>query len=686
MSASVEKGKVPSASHGGEKEGAELTTTLPREQHGYQNSIFVAISSSGGVSRCHVEKSGPASSLSRDGKKEGATNLVCSGQCTSSGQLVANSSHASDCLRGGCQDSMERVENNVSRIVPECLSSLRTAPLTHVWFAVRTTADDQSREESRSLRDPSANGKAATRSVAVSMCDQFFYECRHICTKGFDFTLHGREWRQVFACSRFDFFDPFTLLLLRVFFALFLLAILVWTNIGSDVPYVYFTFWTNFLATLHAVVATGCSIVALPSILNSTRDRRAQEVFGGTAPVQSVGCSVIEAGDTKDFRDSHQSQGIVVQATRKPNWLVQVFALRRRTRQAYASLQNDSGPCRDGVLDRNGASVFLPLRATSCQTTVTQPDSAVEGVFVQSALGHGASRNLPASERCTYAGCSSDCRTTWGQTHATDSPCQVDLFQEGEKPCTHNEEWKCLAGTEDREPGPEYGPRHQVECDRDQVRASGVQPEGGRATSRTMRSQGEANTSPSGSEQCLVFVLFGVWMMASVAALMCVVIFWCILVPFGQFFRSASSILEHTICLVSAFLITYTGRVPFLVYHFWVASLLSIAYCIVSVIVYTVPVTVGDKVGYVYSIFDFPAHPIQAWVSFLVVSTAGGAVAALIVWLLCWKTNVLFDPACVKVSVYPSGTLSPPPTRYHRRRENSSVSCEVMCEEQVDVH
>ncbi|KEP67498.1 UNVERIFIED_CONTAM: transmembrane protein, putative [Hammondia hammondi] len=175
-------------------------------------------------------------------------------------------------------------------------------------------------------------------------------------------------------------------------------------------------------------------------------------------------------------------------------------------------------------------------------------------------------------------------------------------------------------------------------------------------------------------------------MMANVAAVLCVVVFWCILVPFGQFFRSASSILEHTVCLVSAFLITYTGRVPFLVYHFWVASLLSIAYCIVCVIVYTVPVTVGDKVGYVYSIFDFPAHPIKAWVSFVVVSTAGGAVAALIVWSLCWKTNALFDPARVKESVYPSETLSPPFTRYHRGRENISASCKVMYEERVDAH
>ncbi|CBZ54288.1 hypothetical protein NCLIV_047200 [Neospora caninum Liverpool] len=654
MAASLEKGRSPSAVRLGETEGTAVDSRLPkRERDGCSESNSAALCSTG-VSCPRVEDT-PAS-MNGEGAGERAKSPVCLGKRSASGEPLA-SVYASDMPSGGGEGSMETVETNSTKTALASGSSLRAAPPAHVSFAVCTAADGQRGETSPPLDGRRANEQAAAPASSVSMCHELGYESRQICTKGLDFTLHGRDWRQVFACSRFDFFDPFSLLLLRLFFALSLLSIFIWISMMSDTPYVFFTMWANFLATVHAVVATVCSIAALPSILRSARERRTQESF---MHHDSVSCTVGDARDAKDAGVAQRSGGTAAEAARHRPWWKQVFSLRARTRQAYACLLNDPELCHDGVLfDSKAASASAPLRGTSSQTTATEAESAVESFHVSNFLVH-ASRDSPASAGKKDAGrLSSGSRSTREESPTLGSPCPVRQPHGEGKPGALGEEGKCAG--EGRTLGAGYGDGNShVERVRQEVRVPTPQPEGSRTAAPAERRSEDA-ASPSCSQRFLTFLLFTIWMVATVAALTCVFVFWCVLVPFGEFFRSPSSVLEHSVCLVSAFLITYTGRVPFLVYHFWVFLLVSFAYCVMSAIVYAVPLTVGDKVGYVYSIFNFPAKPVQAWLSLAVLSIVGAAFACLVVWSLCWKTNLLFDPARRQWSASRPGTASPAP-------------------------
>ncbi|PHJ23066.1 hypothetical protein CSUI_003079 [Cystoisospora suis] len=152
-------------------------------------------------------------------------------------------------------------------------------------------------------------------------------------------------------------------------------------------------------------------------------------------------------------------------------------------------------------------------------------------------------------------------------------------------------------------------------------------------------------------ERVSAFIIFGTSMTGITASLITVTLFWCVLVPTGTPFKRPVHVACHSLCLISSFLICFTGRVPFLLYHAWFLLSVGLAYTAVNVAVYLVPIRVGKQVGYIYKIFNFPSHPLQAWLSFVFVATIGLCIAAVIPWLFLWKANTRFDPPSSRAEV-----------------------------------
>ncbi|PFH35209.1 hypothetical protein BESB_060960 [Besnoitia besnoiti] len=550
---------------------------------------------------------------------------------------------------GGCRGSVMKIEHKWTQVLGEeaaAAAAPLSPPLPAACGSVADCVGDAAARGS-GCRPCSEAASQVAPMRPVRLCEQLGYEVRQICRgRCFDFSLRWHDWRQVFGCSRFELLDPLTVLLLRLVLAVATIGISVWNNFLSPFPPAYFTSWTNFLAALHATVATVCSIVALHSMLRLARMRRA------SAHKTLAGAGAGEEGETESFttQQVRERLGSVENAP----WWKRLVSLRRRAREAYAALLSRPEIC-------DGAERSHPA-CEPCWKASAQPafesKTAEEKTGVRVALVHPAAHDSPqfAGNPSTVDQLSTDCSTLGkmlggspteallaypgkAEEQAKEGGLGVEFVGCGEA----HDEATCMV----EDPGRECAAVVALET---MEEAGAAVLSGGKGVRGGEEGK---NVSLSFGKRLLYFFLFAVWDIATTATVVCIIVFWGVLVPCGQRVNTALDVLEHSVCLISALFITFTGRVPFLFYHLWVLFLVSLAYCAMSLVVYLVPLTVGDKTGYVYSVFNFPANPALAWPSFVFGLTVGGTAGAFIVWLVCWRVNLLFDPARRQAALRP---------------------------------
>lgn len=441
----------------------------------------------------------------------------------------------------------------------------------------------------------------------VGLCAQFRHEGKQIFSRrAFCFDLNGRDWRQVFGASRFTCLDPFFVFLIRLALWIPMVGVAGW-DLACSFPFVYFTTWTNFFAATHACVALGSSVATLVS-LSRDHDEALSCQKGDSPEKESCGRSsadacVVPVGAAKptglqSVRPLSESRKGV------RHWPSKFFRLRSWIREAYRRLLSDPSLCRDGIIFVPGFLAPSPYR---CAELGSPPGNQ---------LVHPSKTN--------------------GVDTSSRDASKSDVEPLGEASCSTGDLGVYTADAGVGALGRYNGFPLIQEKDMTRAHLKDVP-----APAREGKG---AMVKSTAWERLCTLTVFATSMIGLTSSLITVVLFWCVLVPTGTFFRKPIHVLCHSVCLLSSFILAFTGRVPFLLYHCWLLLCVGLAYTIMNVVTYAVPLRVGDQVGYIYSIFNFPARPLQAWFSFVFVGTVGLCLVALIPWLCLWKSNTLFDP------------------------------------------